>query len=83
MKEIVLRSASLLNIKMDNSAALEIAQISRGTPRVASRLVRRLRDIITSMNKEHSEVNKDIADQALSQLGVDSNGLDQMDQNYL
>jgi Holliday junction DNA helicase RuvB len=83
MKEIVLRSASLLNIKMDNSAALEIAQRSRGTPRVASRLVRRLRDIITSMNKEHSEVNKDIADQALSQLGVDSNGLDQMDQNYL
>ena len=83
MKEIVFRSASLLNIKMDNSAALEIAQRSRGTPRVASRLVRRLRDIITSMNKEHSEVNKDIADQALSQLGVDSNGLDQMDQNYL
>jgi Holliday junction DNA helicase RuvB len=83
MKEIVLRSASLLNIKMDNSAALEIAQRSRGTPRVASRLVRRLRDIITSMNKEHSEVNKNIADQALSQLGVDSNGLDQMDQNYL
>jgi Holliday junction DNA helicase RuvB len=83
MKEIVLRSASLLNIKMDNSAALEIAQRSRGTPRVASRLVRRLRDIITSMNKENSEVNKDIADQALSQLGVDSNGLDQMDQNYL
>jgi Holliday junction DNA helicase RuvB len=83
MKEIVLRSANLLDIKMDNSAALEIAQRSRGTPRVASRLVRRLRDIITSMNKEHSEVNKDIADQALSQLGVDSNGLDQMDQNYL
>jgi len=83
MKEIVLRSANLLDIKMDNSAALEIAQRSRGTPRVASRLVRRLRDIITSMNKEHSEVNKNIADQALSQLGVDSNGLDQMDQNYL
>ena len=83
MKEIVLRSANLLNIKMDNSAALEIAQRSRGTPRVASRLVRRLRDIITSVDKEHSEVNKNIADQALSQLGVDSNGLDQMDQNYL
>ena len=83
MKEIVLRSASLLNIKMDNSAALEIAQRSRGTPRVASRLVRRLRDIITSINKEHLEVNQSMADQALSQLGVDSNGLDQMDQNYL
>ena len=74
MKEIVLRSAKLLNIKMDNSAALEIAQRSRGTPRVASRLVRRLRDIITSINKEHLEVNQSMADQALSQLGVDSNG---------
>ena len=83
MKEIVLRSANLLKIKMDNSAALEIAQRSRGTPRVASRLVRRLRDIITSINKEHTEVNKKMADQALFQLGVDSNGLDQMDQNYL
>ena len=83
MKEIVLRSANLLNVKMNDSAALEIAQRSRGTPRVASRLVRRLRDIITSVDKEHSEVNKNIADQALSQLGVDSNGLDQMDQNYL
>ena len=83
MKEIVLRSAKLLNIKMDNSAALEIAKRSRGTPRVASRLVRRLRDIITSINKEHLEVNQSMADQALSQLGVDSNGLDQMDQNYL
>jgi len=83
MKEIVLRSAKLLNIKMDNSAALEIAQRSRGTPRVASRLVRRLRDIITSIDKEHLEVNQSMADQALSQLGVDSNGLDQMDQNYL
>ena len=83
MKEIVLRSSKLLNIKMDNSAALEIAQRSRGTPRVASRLVRRLRDIITSINKEHLEVNQSMADQALSQLGVDSNGLDQMDQNYL
>ena len=83
MKEIVVRSANLLKIKMENSAALEIAQRSRGTPRVASRLVRRLRDIITSMNKEHTEVNKKMADQALFQLGVDSNGLDQMDQNYL
>ena len=49
MKEIVLRSSNLLNIKIDDEAALEIAQRSRGTPRVASRLVRRLRDIITSL----------------------------------
>ena len=83
MKEIVLRSSNLLNIKINDEAALEIAQRSRGTPRVASRLVRRLRDIITSLNKENIEVKKDVADEALLQLGVDKNGLDKMDQNYL
>ena len=83
MKEIVLRSAKLLNIKIDNEAALEIAKRSRGTPRVASRLVRRLRDIVTSQNKENIEIKKDVADEALLQLGVDKNGLDQMDQSYL
>ncbi len=83
MREIVLRSSNLLNIKIDDEAALEIAQRSRGTPRVASRLVRRLRDIITSLNKENIEVKKDVADEALLQLGVDKNGLDKMDQNYL
>ena len=83
MKEIVLRSSNLLNIKIDDEAALEIAQRSRGTPRVASRLVRRLRDIITSLNKENIVVKKDVADEALLQLGVDKNGLDKMDQNYL
>jgi Holliday junction DNA helicase RuvB len=83
MKQIVLRSANLLSIKINNEAALEIAQRSRGTPRVASRLVRRLRDIITSLNKENEEVRRELANEALLQLGVDKNGLDQMDQNYL
>jgi Holliday junction DNA helicase RuvB len=83
MKEIVLRSTKLLNMQMHDSAALEIAQRSRGTPRVAGRLVRRLRDIITTNNEENVEINRDMADQALFQLGVDTNGLDQMDQNYL
>ena len=83
MKNIVLRSAKLLGVKIDDEAALEIAQRSRGTPRVASRLVRRLRDIITSLNTEKIEVKKDVANDALLQLGVDKNGLDQMDQSYL
>lgn len=83
MKEIVMRSSQLLNIQINDSAALEIAQRSRGTPRVASRLVRRLRDIITAKNQENIEINKDMANEALFQLGVDANGLDQMDQNYL
>ena len=83
MKQIVLRSAKLLNIKINDEAALEIAQRSRGTPRVASRLVRRLRDIVTSQNKENLEIKKHEADEALLQLGVDKNGLDKMDQSYL
>ena len=83
MKQIVLRSAKLLNIKINDEAALEIAQRSRGTPRVASRLVRRLRDIVTSQNKENLEIKKHEADEALLQLVVDKNGLDQMDQSYL
>ena len=83
MKQIVLRSAKLLNIKINDEAALEIAQRSRGTPIVASRLVRRLRDIVTSQNKENLEIKKHEADEALLQLGVDKNGLDQMDQSYL
>ena len=83
MKQIVLRSAKLLNIKINDEAALEIAQRSRGTPRVASSLVRRLRDIVTSQNKENLEIKKHEADEALLQLGVDKNGLDQMDQSYL
>jgi len=83
IKQIVLRSAKLLNIKINDEAALEIAQRSRGTPRVASRLVRRLRDIVTSQNKENLEIKKHEADEALLQLGVDKNGLDQMDQSYL
>ena len=83
MKQIVLRSAKLLNIKINDEAALEIAQRSRGTPRVASRLVRRLRDIVTSQNKENLEIKKHEADEALLQLGVNKNGLDQMDQSYL
>ena len=83
MKQIILRSAKLLNIKINDEAALEIAQRSRGTPRVASRLVRRLRDIVTSQNKENLEIKKHEADEALLQLGVDKNGLDQMDQSYL
>ena len=47
---------------------------------MAGRLVRRLRDIFTSNNIEKSKINEDMADQALLQLGVDKNGLDQIDQ---
>ena len=83
MKEIVIRNSNLLGLDLNDKAALEIARRSRGTPRVAGRLVRRLRDIFTSNNTEKSKINEDMADQALLQLGVDKNGLDQIDQEYL
>ena len=83
LKKIVLRATKLLNLKIDESGAAEIACRARGTPRVANRLVRRLRDIITNNNQLNSTVNKKIANEALCQLGIDKNGLDQMDQSYL
>jgi len=83
LKKIVLRAAKLLSFKIDESGAAEIACRARGTPRVANRLVRRLRDIVTSNNQLNSTVNKKVANEALFQLGIDKNGLDQMDQNYL
>ena len=83
LKKIVLRATRLLNLKIDESGAAEIACRARGTPRVANRLVRRLRDIITNNNQLDNTINKKIANKALYQLGIDKNGLDQMDQSYL
>ena len=83
LKKIVLRATKLLNLKIDDTGALEIACRARGTPRVANRLVRRLRDIVTNNYDATTTVNKEIANKALLQLGIDTNGLDQMDQNYL
>ena len=83
MKEIVSRNSNLLNINLEDSAAIEIAKRARGTPRVAGRLVRRLRDIFTAKNTENKIIKKEMANDALLQLGVDKNGLDQIDQNYL
>ena len=83
MQEIVKRNSKLLGISLDESAAKEIARRSRGTPRVAGRLVRRLRDIFTAQDNENSIIDNKMADEALIQLGIDENGLDQIDQNYL
>ena len=72
----------MLNLKIDDFGALEVACRARGTPRVANRLVRRLRDIVTNTNSSIT-VDKEIANKALFQLGIDTNGLDQTDQKYL
>lgn len=79
--EIVTRGARLLNVNMSPDGALEVARRSRGTPRIAGRLLRRVRDFASF--EEAETVNADVADRALGQLEVDSRGLDALDHRYL
>ncbi len=81
LKEIVLRDASILNINIAEEGALEIAKRSRGTPRIAIRLLRRVRDFALSQNSEI--ITKKIADLSLSRLEIDNRGLDASDLRYL
>jgi Holliday junction DNA helicase RuvB len=79
--QILVRSAGILDLKMDSQAAAEIAKRARGTPRVANRLLKRVRDYAEV--KGDGSVSQDIAVYALDQLGVDKNGLDEMDRRIL
>lgn len=81
LTEIVKRSAHFLNLNMDEQGAFEVATRSRGTPRIANRLLRRVRDYADV--KTDGEVNKDTASQALNMLEVDSEGFDIMDRKLL
>ena len=81
LASIVQRSAGILRIEMDASGAMEIARRSRGTPRIANRLLRRVRDY--AQIKAGGSVTSDVADAALSMLNVDPNGFDQMDRRLL
>jgi len=78
---IVKRSSRILNIDIDEEGAFEIASRSRGTPRVANRLLRRVRDFAEV--KGDGSIHKEIADYSLKQLEVDQVGLDQMDKKIL
>jgi Holliday junction DNA helicase RuvB len=78
---IVRRGARILGLPMSDDGAVEIARRSRGTPRIAGRLLRRVRDFATVAGAEI--VNRRIADEALSRLEVDALGLDQLDRRYL
>jgi Holliday junction DNA helicase RuvB len=78
---IVSRGARILNVPLTEDGALEIACRSRGTPRIAGRLLRRVRDFAAVAG--HAEISRDIASDALSRLGVDQRGLDAMDRRYL
>lgn len=81
LQSIVLRAARLLNIEMEDSGAMEIARRSRGTPRIANNLLRRVRDY--AQVRSDGRVTAGIADKALAMLEIDQNGLDEMDKRIL
>ena len=81
LEKIVTRGARVLNIGMSPDGANEIARRARGTPRIAGRLLRRVRDFASAADAD--SVDRGIADRALSALEVDSAGLDAMDRRYL
>jgi len=79
--QIIRRSASILDTVIDDEGAMEIARRSRGTPRVANRLLKRVRDF--AQIKGNGLITKAIADQGLLALDIDSEGLDTMDRRIL
>jgi len=81
LQQIVGRSAHLLNVPMDSQGALEIARRSRGTPRIANRLLRRVRDYAEV--KADGQITRPVADAALRMLDVDPAGLDLMDRKLI
>lgn len=81
LKQIVLRSADVLDVTIDGKGALEIARRSRGTPRLANRLLKRVRDFAQVSFEGH--IDEEVAKQALDRLEVDSFGLDQIDRNII
>ena len=81
LRHIVTRSARLLEVEIQDDGAFEIARRSRGTPRIANNLLRRVRDY--AQVRHDGKITKKIADQGLSMLEIDENGLDEMDKRIL
>ncbi len=81
LKTIVNRSAEILEINIDDPGTFELARRSRGTPRIANRLLRRVRDFAQIM--EDGRITKEVADRSLKSLEVDEKGLDKMDRAIL
>jgi Holliday junction DNA helicase RuvB len=81
LKRIVSRAASILEVEADGAGALEIAKRSRGTPRIANRLMRRVRDY--AQVKGDGVINQLMAEQALDMLSVDEQGFDHLDRRFL
>ena len=81
LTKILLRSAKLLDITINEASASEIALRSRGTPRIANRILKRARDFAEINNK--GNISIDIAKETLTRLGIDENGLDDMDRKII
>jgi Holliday junction DNA helicase RuvB len=81
IQEIVLRSARILGVPIERDAAAELAARSRGTPRVANRLLRRVRDY--AQVRADGRITRDVADRALQMLEVDRHGFDEIDRRLL
>jgi Holliday junction DNA helicase RuvB len=81
LRGIVIRSAGLLRVAIEPDGALEIARRSRGTPRIANNLLRRVRDFAEV--RHDGRITRHVADQALAILEIDAHGLDQMDKRIL
>lgn len=81
LKDIVIRSAKILNVKIEDDGAYEIARRSRGTPRIANRLLKRVRDY--AIVKDDGVISKLNADKALKMLEIDGLGLDKTDRKIL
>ena len=79
--EIVIRSAKILKIDIDEKGAMEIAKRSRGTPRIANRLLKRVRDF--AQVKANGVISEDVANDGLRLLEVDNIGLDNIDRKML
>lgn len=81
LKAIVMRAAGILNVQIDEAGAEEIAKRSRGTPRVANRLLKRVRDY--AQVKADNFISYEVAQEALAMFEIDSNGLDHLDRRIL
>ena len=81
LQYIVTRAAGILGVQIDDGGAYEVARRARGTPRIANRLLRRVRDY--AQVKADGIINAEIADQALNMLNVDQQGFDHMDRRLL
>jgi Holliday junction DNA helicase RuvB len=79
--KIIKRSASILNVKVEEDGVLEIAKRSRGTPRIANRLLKRVRDFADVKGK--GIITKEIAMKSLEMMQIDNEGLDEMDRRFL